>query len=255
VLRFFSADLHIHTCLSPCAELEMLPEFVIERAQDLGLQIIAVTDHNSAENVAAVVKAAKGTGVTVLPGVEVQTREEVHLITLFDTLGQVLFWQEQIYANMPLLENDEAFFGEQLVLDASGEPAGYLNRLLVTATDFSVEDVVQHVCQLDGLCIPAHVDRTMYSIIANLGFVPPDLDVTGVEISTAIGPVEARERFPQLVRYSLVANGDAHRLKEMVRRTTFKMAAPTVAEIKLALAGVEDREVWVDGLRSGAMAC
>jgi hypothetical protein len=95
----------------------------------------------------------------------------------------------------------------------------------------------------------------MYSIIANLGFVPPDLDVAGVEISTAIGPVEARERFPQLVRYSLVANGDAHRLKEIVRRTTFKMAAPTVAEIKLALAGVEDREVWVDGLRSGAMAC
>jgi PHP family Zn ribbon phosphoesterase len=252
VLHFYSADLHIHTCLSPCAELEMLPELIVERAQELGLQIIAVTDHNSAENVAAVVNAAQHTGITVLPGMEVQTREEVHLLTLFDTLEQMASWQEQVYASLPPLVNDEALFGEQLVLDAAGEPLGYLERLLMTSTDFSVEDVVQLVQELDGLCVPAHVDRTMYSIIANLGFVPPELDVAGVEISTNIGPVEARERFPQLSRYSLVANGDAHRLREMVRRTTYRMAAPTVAEIGLTLAGVEAREVWVDGLRSGA---
>jgi PHP family Zn ribbon phosphoesterase len=255
VLRFFSADLHIHTCLSPCAELEMLPELIVGRAQELGLQIIAVTDHNSVANVASVVNAARGTGVTVLPGAEVQTREEVHMVTLFDTLEQALSWQEQIYANLPPLKNDEALFGEQLLLDAAGEPAGYLDRLLLTSTDFSVEDVVQRVRELDGLCIPAHVDRTMYSIIANLGFIPPELEVVGVEISVNIGPVEARRRFPQLENYSLIANGDAHRLKEMVRRTTFKMVAPTVAEISLALRGLEERGVWVDGLRSGAMMC
>ena len=253
--RFFLADLHIHTCLSPCAELEMLPEFILERAQELGLQIIAVTDHNSAENAAAVINAARGTTVTVLPGMEVQTREEVHLLTLFDTLDQAVCWQEQVYANLPPLKNDEAVFGEQLLLDADGEPAGYLDRLLLTSTYFSVEDVVQRVCDLGGLCIPAHVDRTMYSIISNLGFVPPELDIVGVEISTNIGPVEARERFPQLARYSLVASGDAHRLKEMVRRTTLKTEAPTVAELSLALAGAEGREVWVDGLRSGATVC
>ena len=253
--RFFLADLHIHTCLSPCAELEMLPDFILEQAQELGLQIIAVTDHNSAENAAAVVNAARGTTVTVLPGMEVQTREEVHLLTLFDTLDQAVCWQEQVYTNLPPLKNDEAAFGEQLVLNADGEPADYLDRLLLTSTYFSVEDVVQRVCDLGGLCIPAHVDRTMYSIISNLGFVPPELDIVGVEISTNIGPVEARERFPQLARYSLVASGDAHRLKEMVRRTTLKMEAPTVAELSLALAGAEGREVWVDGLRSGATVC
>jgi PHP family Zn ribbon phosphoesterase len=253
--RFFLADLHIHTCLSPCAELEMLPEFILEQAQELGLQIIAVTDHNSVENAAAVVNAARGTTVTVLPGMEVQTREEVHLLTLFDTLDQAICWQEQVYANLPPLKNDEAVFGEQLLLDADGEPAGYLDRLLLTSTYFSVEDVVQRVCDLGGLCIPAHVDRTMYSIISNLGFVPPELDIVGVEISTNIGPVEVRERFPQLARYSLVASGDAHRLKEMVRRTTLKTEAPTVAELSLALAGAEGREVWVDGLRSGATVC
>jgi PHP family Zn ribbon phosphoesterase len=250
MLRFFLADLHIHTCLSPCAELEMLPEFIVEQAQVLGLDIIAVTDHNSAENVAAVVNAARGTGITVLPGMEVQTREEVHLVALFDTLEQVASWQEQVYASMPPLKNDEVVFGEQLVLDADGEPAGYLDRLLLTSTSFSVEEVVERVSDLDGLCIPAHVDRTAYSIISNLGFIPPELDVVGVEISHNVGPIEARERFPQLVRYSLIASSDAHRLREMARRTTLKMAEATVAELSLALAGEGGREVWVDGIRS-----
>ena len=247
---FFVADLHIHTCLSPCAELEMLPELIVERAQELGLQIIAITDHNSAENVAAVVSAARDSRITVLPGMEVQSREEVHLITLFDTLEQVACWQKQVYANMPPLKNDEALFGEQLLLDAHGDPAGHLDRLLVTSTFFSVEEVVQRVLDLEGLCIPAHVDRPAYSIIANLGFIPPSLDVVGVEISANTGPVEARQRFPQLTGYSLVANGDAHRLKEIMRRTTLKMAEATVAELSLALAGEGDRGVWVDGIHS-----
>ena len=250
MLRFFLADLHIHTCLSPCAELEMLPEFIVERAQELGLHIIAVTDHNSAENVAAVVNAARGTGITVLPGMEVQTREEVHVLTLFDTLEQVASWQDQVYASLPAVKNDEAVFGEQLMLDADGEPAGYLDRLLLTSTSLSVEEVVQRVSDLDGLCIMAHVDRTAYSIISNLGFIPPELDVVAVEISHNIGPVEACERFPQLARYSLVANSDAHRLREMARRTTLKMANATIAELSLALSGEEGREVWVDGMCS-----
>ena len=250
MLRFFLADLHIHTCLSPCAELEMLPEFIVERAEELGLQIVAVTDHNSAENAAAVIRAAQGTGVTVLPGMEVQTREEVHVLTLFDTLEQVAGWQKQVYASLPPLKNDESFFGEQLVLDADGEPAGYLDRLLLTSTSFSVEEVVQRVSSLNGLCVPAHVDHTAYSIISNLGFIPPDLDVLGVEISSNIGPVQARERFPQLARYSLVANGDAHCLRDMARRTTFRMAQATVAELSLALAGEGGRAVWVDGICS-----
>jgi PHP family Zn ribbon phosphoesterase len=250
MFRFFLADLHIHTCLSPCAELEMLPELIVGRAQELGLHIIAVTDHNSAENVASVVNAAQGTGITVLPGMEVQTREEVHVLTLFDTLEQVVSWQDQVYASLPAVKNDEAVFGEQLMLDAEGELAGYLDRLLLTSTSLSVEEVVQRVSDLGGLCIMAHVDRTAYSIISNLGFIPPELDVVGVGISHNIGPTEAWERFPQLVRYSLVANGDAHRLREMVRRTTLKMANATIAELSLALAGEGGREVWVDGICS-----
>jgi PHP family Zn ribbon phosphoesterase len=249
-MTFFLADLHIHTVLSACAEVEMLPELIVEQAQELGLNIIAVTDHNSAENAEAVVSAAAGTGVTVLPGMEVQTREEVHLVCLFDTLEQAERWQEEVYDRLPPLKNDDDAFGTQIVLDADGEAVGTNGRLLLTATSFSVEQAVQRVHEMDGLCIPAHVDRPAYSIIANLGFIPPDLEISGVEISSLVGPKEARERFPQLERYSLIANGDAHRLSELSKRTTLRMTEPTVAEIALALAGEGDRGVWVDGIRS-----
>jgi PHP family Zn ribbon phosphoesterase len=251
-MPIFTADLHLHTVLSACAESEMLPEFILERAQELGLGLIAVTDHNSAENAEAMLRAAIRIGVPVLPGMEVQTREEVHLLCLFDTLEQIMSWQELVYAHLPRLKNKVDVFGAQVVLDAEGEPIGYNDRLLVTSTFFSVEEAVQRVQGLGGLCIPAHVDRPAYSIIANLGFIPRDLGIQGVEISHLVGPREARARFPELERYSLVANSDAHRLKDMNRRTTIKMAAPTVAELALALVGEGDRGVWVDGIRSVA---
>jgi PHP family Zn ribbon phosphoesterase len=250
VLRFFTADLHLHTVLSACAEAEMLPELILRRAQELGLGLIGVTDHNSAENAAAMLTAAKGTDITVLPGMEVQTQEEVHLLCLFDTLEQVALWQEEVYAHLPRLKNKEDVFGTQVVLNAEGEPVGSNDRLLLTSIFFSVEEVVGRVQRLNGLCIPSHVDRPAYSIIANLGFIPPDLGIRGVEISHLVGPKEARARFPELEHYSLIANSDAHRLKDMLQRTTFKMAEATVAELALALAGEGDRGVWVDGIRS-----
>jgi PHP family Zn ribbon phosphoesterase len=249
-MRFFIADLHIHTVLSACAETEMLPEFIVERAQELGLGLIAITDHNSAENAAAALTAAEGTGITVFPGMEVQTREEVHLLCLFDTLEQVASWQEEVYDHLPPMKNEEDVFGTQVVLNADGDIVGRNDRLLLTSASFSVEEVVQRVCDLNGLCIPAHIDRPAYSVIANLGFIPPDLGIMGTEISPLVSPKEARARFPQLERYSLVAGGDAHRLREMVRRTTLRLAEATVAELSLALAGEGDRGIWVDGIQS-----
>lgn len=248
-MRFFVADLHIHTVLSACAESEMMPEFILERAQQLGLGLIAVTDHNSAENVAAMLAAAEETGVTVLPGMEVQTREEVHLLCLFDTLEQVTRWQGEVYAHLPPLKNKEDVFGVQVVLSAEGD-LSYNERLLLTSTSFSVEEVVQRVRDLNGLCIPAHVDRPAYSIIANLGFIPPDLGLVAVEISHLVSLKEARTRFRELERYSLVASSDAHRLQDMASRTTLKMTEATVTELSLALAGEEGRAVWVDGICS-----
>jgi PHP family Zn ribbon phosphoesterase len=253
-LRFVTADLHVHTVLSACAELEMLPELILEQAQKLGLELLAVTDHNSSENAAAMVSAARDTGITVLPGMEVQTREEVHVLCLFDTLEQAGTWQAVVYAHLPPVKNKEEVFGTQIVLDAEGNAVGRNERLLLTSTFLSFDEVVRQVRGLGGLCIPAHVDRPAYSVIANLGFVPPELGLPGVEISYLVGVERAREKFGQLKDYSLVGNGDAHRLKELVRRTTWKVEALTVAELALALAGEGGRGVWIDGVSSGRPA-
>ncbi|MGB9722533.1 MAG: PHP domain-containing protein [Chloroflexia bacterium] len=250
-MRFFTADLHIHTVLSACAEVEMLPELIVARARELRLGLIAVTDHNSAENAEAMWTAASAGGIAFLPGMEVQTREEVHLLCLFDTLEQVRRWQGEVYARLPALRNREEVFGVQIVLDAQGNAIGRNERLLLTSTSFSLEEAVRRVQELGGLCLPAHVDRPAYSIIANLGFIPPGLGLVGVEISPLLGPREAWERFPELRSYGLVAGGDAHRLKEISARTTFQMEEATVAELARALAGEGGRGVWVDGIRSG----
>jgi hypothetical protein len=165
-------------------------------------------------------------------------------------LEQVGSWQEEVYASLPALENDEDVLGMQVVLDASGAVSGRNERLLLTSTSLSVDEVVERVRDRGGLCIPAHVDRPAYSIISNLGFIPPALDIAGAEISPNVGLQEARDRFPELAHFGLVAGGDAHRLREIGRRTTFKMAEATVAEIAMALVGQGDRGVWVDGFRS-----
>ena len=181
-------DLHIHTVLSPCAEVEMIPPLIVRRALELGLGMIGIADHNCAANAAAVIEAARDTGLTVLPGMEVQTREEVHMLCMFDTVGQVEAWQHTIDGALPGLPNRESFFGAQYVVDATGAHRYTEERLLATSTSLSVEQVAAGVAALGGLCVPAHIDRPSFSILSNLGFVPQGLPVTGVEISPhAIG--------------------------------------------------------------------
>jgi len=243
--RYLLADLHLHTVLSPCAEVEMIPPLIVRRAQELGLEVIAVTDHNAALNVAAMIGAAAGTGLTVLPGMEVQSREEVHLITLFDTVDQVLAWQERVWAALPDRENDEAFFGAQFVVDATGEYCYTEKRMLSISAAFSVEEVVSGVRALGGIVLPAHVDRPANSLIANLGFVPPGLGIAGLELSRRANPAEVGQRLPQMAGYGQVVSGDAHRLEEMTARTMLKVAAPTVAEVALALAGQDGRRIEI----------
>ncbi|MCI2425462.1 PHP domain-containing protein [Candidatus Acetothermia bacterium] len=244
MFQYVLADLHIHTVLSPCAEVEMIPPLIIRRARELGLGLIGITDHNSAENVAAVIEAAQGSGITVLPGIEVQTREEVHVVTLFDTAQQALVWQMEVFNHLPNLKNNEDHFGAQFVVDASGEYIRRNERLLATSTDMSLEMVVAMVQDLGGLALPAHVDRPSFSLLANLGFVPPDLDLPAVEILCSSQESEVRQRFPQIRGFTMVSSGDAHRLSEMVARTIFKIAAPTVAELVLAMRGEDGR--WVE---------
>jgi hypothetical protein len=243
--RYLLADLHLHTVLSPCAEVEMIPPLIVRRAQELGLEVIAVTDHNAALNVAAMIDAAASTGLTVLPGMEVQSREEVHLTALFDTVDQVLAWQERVWAALPDRENDEAFFGAQFVVDATGEYRYTEKRMLSMPAALSIEEVVSGVRALGGIVLPAHVDRPANSLISNLGFVPPGLEIAGLELSRRADSIQVAQRLPQTAGFGQVVSGDAHRLEEMTARTMLKVAAPTVAEVALALAGRDGRRVEI----------
>jgi PHP family Zn ribbon phosphoesterase len=240
------ADLHIHTVLSPCAEVEMIPPLIVRQALGLGLDIIGITDHNSAENVAAVMEAAQGTGLTVLPGMEVQTREEVHLLCLFDTVEQALTMQGRVYNHLPGLRNRPEFFGAQFVVDAEGDFVRYNERLLLTSTSLTVEQVAQRVGELAGLCIPAHIDRPSYSLMANLGFIPEGLDCQALEISRYALPSDIRRTIPGVGDRSLIVSGDAHRLPEMTARTALRIEGATTDELALAFRGREGREVIVD---------
>jgi 3',5'-nucleoside bisphosphate phosphatase len=247
--RYLLADLHVHTVLSACAEVEMIPPLILRRARELGLELLAITDHNAAHNAEAVMVAAADTGITVLPGMEVQTREEVHLVCLFDRLDQVLAWQAQVLAALPDLENDEDYFGAQFVVTSDGTYRYTEKRLLAVSADLSVEQVVAGVRALGGIALAAHVDRPTYSLIANLGFVPPGLQIAGLELSRDADPAGIARRLPQSSGYPLLVSGDAHRLEEMTARTMFKVAVPTVSELAMALAGEDGRRVEIQTAR------
>jgi PHP family Zn ribbon phosphoesterase len=244
-MRDLLVDLHLHTVLSACAEIEMIPPLIVRQALALHLDVIGIADHNTADNAAAVIDAAQaiaGPNLTVLPGMEVTTREEAHMLTLFDRLDQVHKWQETVHAALPQLKNNAELFGDQYVVDATGQYLRTEERLLATATDLSVEQVVARVNALGGICLPAHVDRPSYSIIASLGFVPPQLDIAGIEISSLTTLKKTVQWGAALGNWGVIANSDAHRLNEMAARTRVRVAAPTVAEIRLALEGKHGRK-------------
>src|SRR5574338_399449 len=140
-MHTFRADLHVHTVLSPCAEVEMIPPLIVQTALEQKIDLIAITDHNASANVGAVQKAAAGTALTVLPGMEVQSREDVHLLTLFETLEALQAWQAEVDRSLPDFPNQPDFFGEQFVVDETEEFIRSEPRVLLTSTSFSIDDL------------------------------------------------------------------------------------------------------------------
>ncbi|MGB3345970.1 MAG: PHP domain-containing protein [Candidatus Humimicrobiia bacterium] len=251
MIKPYVADLHIHTVLSPCAEIEMIPKLIINKALSKKIDILAITDHNSAENVKAVIEAANGTKVKIFPGVEVETKEEVHIICIFDELKEALELQKIIYRNLPNLKNKEKIFGSQLVVNSKGEFIRKNERLLLTATSLSIEDIVKKVKELDGICYPAHIDRSSYSIISNLGFIPPQLNFLAVEISLNADIYDILQKYKNLKNYTIISSGDAHRLSELSDRTIFWIEKQTLNELKLAFLNKNGRRVSLKEKQKG----
>lgn len=249
LMKSFIAELHVHTCLSPCAEVEMIPPLIAQAALERDIHLIAITDHNASANAEAVMRAAAGTPLTVLPGMELQTVEEVHLLCLFDTLDQVNAWQARVDARMPALQNDPEHFGDQFVVDETGDFVRRETRLLLASADIELGEAVEAVHALGGIAIPAHIDRKAYSLIQNLGLIPEGIAFDALEISRHITPEQARLKYPQLEQFPLIQSGDVHRLDEYLGRNLFRLASPTIAEIRLALQGREGRSLRLRSLR------
>lgn len=245
-MKKFRADLHVHTVLSPCAAVEMIPPLIVQTALEKNIDLIAITDHNASANVGAVQKAAAGTPLTVLPGMEVQSREDVHLLTLFDTLETLEAWQREVDRALPDQQNRPEFFGEQFIVDETGDFLRHETRLLLTSLHLSIDEVFARVRQLGGLVIPAHVDRTAYGLLPILGLIPEDWQVPALEISRHTTPEKASATFPCVRGYPLIQDGDVHYLDAFLGTTVFHLASPTLLEIRLALRHIDGRALYIE---------
>jgi hypothetical protein len=224
----------------------MIPPFIVDEALARGLNLIAVTDHNAIGNAAAVMEAAAGTDLHVLPGMEFQAQEEVELLCIFETLEQASAWQDIVTDHLLPRENDPERFGPQFLVDAEGDFVAEDMHFYQGAARISLSEAAHKVKELGGLIIPAHIDRPTKGLLGVLGLWPPDLEADAAALSCNLRPSQARERFPFLPNIPLIANSDAHWLDAIgTTMTLFEIAAPTIAELRLAFRGEGKRRTYV----------
>ncbi len=236
MLKVFNCDLHIHTCLSPCAELDMHPRALVDQAVAAGLDVIAVCDHNASENVLYVINAAQGKKIKVFPGMEITTSEEVHFVALFDSLSDLADLQKFIYLHLPGT-NDEDRFGVQAIVNEYGEVEGLNDKLLIGATDIPLNELLDYVHQQNGLAIASHIDRESFSVLSQLGFIDASIHFDALEITPLTGFQKAREIYSDLNQYSFIMSSDSHFIKDIGKTSTkIMMAEPTLTELKMAFA-------------------
>lgn len=221
-------DFHMHSCLSPCGSLDMSPRVIVARAQQAGLDCIALTDHSCGANLPAFADACAQAGMPCLFGLEISSSEEVHVLALFDQLEPAVRFGKTAYDALPSLLNDPERFGEQPVVTADEEVVGFADKLLINGTSISFFDLVPMILDAGALCIPSHIDRDMCGAISHLGFLP-DLPYDAVEVVGQLDPDIAR-RWP-VVRFS-----DAHHPDQIARRfTEIETGAFTVPALRKAL--------------------
>jgi len=234
-MRTFKADLHIHSCLSPCADLDMSPRSIVERSVEKGLDIIAICDHNYAENTEAAIRASEEYDLRVLPGLEINSSEEVHVLAIFEEAQKALHMQEIVYCYLTG-SNRPDLFGDQVVADEFDEVKDFNERMLISATQLGIHEIVERVHRLGGLCIASHVDRPSYSIISHLGFVPSDLQLDALEISRLTERESAQSKIQGINNFPIMTFSDAHCLDDIgLTYTSFLLELPIIDDIRMAL--------------------
>ena len=220
-------DFHLHSCLSPCGDNDMTPYNLVNMAKLMGYDIIALTDHNSCLNCPAAIKVGEQAGITVVPGMELCTSEEIHTVCLFPKLEKALEFSEYVKSTMPQVENDESIFGNQYIMDDTDQILGSEEILLTTASGISIDDVVSEVAKYDGAVFPAHLDRASYSVLSVLGFMYPEMNFTCAEFTHKAYIPQYEEKHELLKGMKHLRNSDAHYLWDISERIYF-LDVPTL---------------------------
>jgi len=215
-------DLHIHSALSPCGDMDMTPNNIVGMAMIKGLDVIALSDHNTVGNVRAAMEVGKNLGVRVIPGMEVETEEEVHILTLYPTIEAAEHAAAEVYKRLPPIDNRPDIYGEQCFMDAEDNIIGHEKKLLLSPSMMSIDYLSDLVKEAGGLFIPAHVDRHSYSVLTNLGFLPDYLGFGHIELSRRVEDVKGYiESRPELKGYKLFRDSDAHYLGDISERVNW----------------------------------
>ncbi|MDR1755618.1 MAG: PHP domain-containing protein [Culturomica sp.] len=204
------ADLHIHTTLSPCGDLEMSPVNILRAAREKQLHIIGITDHNSTRQASLIRELGAEQGIFVLTGAEVTTREEIHCLAFLPDDGRLSRFQAYLDDHLPPLPNKPEKFGFQVVVDAEEHILYEEEKTLLSAIDQSMEEVEQEVHRLEGIFIPAHIDKKRFSVLSQLGFVPAGLRCEALELSAHTTPDDFLLQHPYLKDHRFTRASDAH---------------------------------------------
>lgn len=232
-------DLHIHSCLSPCGDEDMTPANIVGMAAVKGLDVIALTDHNTCKNCPAALYHGQNYGVTVIPGMELCTAEEVHVVCLFASLADALSFDAYVYGHMLPVKNKEEIFGRQQILNEQDEVTGTVGNLLISATDISFDEVFSLVSSYHGIAYPAHVDKNSSSILSNLGFVPPDSTFTCAEFHDLKNLHRIQKEHPYFLQCNIISSSDAHYLND-IREPEYQIFSKS-KKIKDILAAIQNR--------------
>ena len=226
-------DLHTHSALSPCGDNEMTVNNLVNMAVLNGINVLAITDHNSCKNCPAAMKVAEELPITVIPGMELCTSEEVHVVCLFPTLEKAMDFDAYVHERLPKIENRAEIFGEQRILNEQDEIIGYEPYLLINATTISIEEVADLVRRFGGVCWPAHIDKSSTSVFSNLGYFSPDWGFSVVEIADRSRIDAFAPKIPGFENMLVLTNSDAHYLWNISEGENFLMTDDFLAELGL----------------------
>ncbi|MCL2087070.1 MAG: PHP domain-containing protein [Oscillospiraceae bacterium] len=210
-----SYDLHVHSCLSPCCDDESTPANIAALAALVGLDVVALSDHNTSKNCPAFFAAAEQAGIVPIAGMELSTVEEIHLLCLFPQLEKAMNFDEYVSKRLFPIKNEPKIYGNQYIMDSDDNITGVVETGLIHATSIEIYEVERLMKEFGGVFVPSHIDRDAFSIISSLGTVPHDCGFKTVEIYSKEKVDELKRLYPFINNCKIIHNSDAHMLEKI----------------------------------------